>query len=330
MGEVMLRKNLWGKETNAMTAVAADTMWLGTVSMPQDRKITYPEDVLGIRAKSARSEIYQILADPIKLNADHGYFQALPMLFSLFMKGGITPSETTPAQSDYLWAFKPSMTVDNALNAITLECGDDTQAYEIEGVKFRRLSISGQLGQDAPVKLEAEGFGKQVTPTTFSSVSIPAVEPMIANLTELYIDTTWAGLGGTQKTSLLREFQVEFLNGLHPKFYGDALTMSGYGVGSIDALVQLVLEGGSDADALFDAMRAQTEYALRLKCYGSQIGSGGVHSLVMDFWGTFESVEPMAQEADGNSLHAATFHAYYGTTGSSILDVNVTTNVSAI
>lgn len=331
-GEVLLRKNQYGKETTKGTGVAATKRWLGTVAMPTDRKIQYPEDVLGLRAKAARAVNYQILADPIRLNAEHGYFQALPMLFSCFMKGGLTANPVTPTKTDYLWDFTPSLTGDNTQDSITLECGDDTQAYEMEYVLFRRIGISGQIGQDAPVKIEAEGFGKQVTPTTFtSSINVLAVEPMVANLAQLYIDSTWAGLGGTKKSSLLREFSVELLNGCHPKFYGDAKTMSSHGYGAFEALVQLVLEGNSDADTIFDAYRAQTEYALRLQINGSTIvDTTSTHYLKMDFWGTFESVEPMAQEADGNSLHVATFHAYYGLTGTSILDVNVVTTVNTI
>jgi ribosomal protein L31 len=195
----------------------------------------------------------------------------------------------------------------------------------------RRLVISGRLGADEPVKLEMECFGKQVTPTTFTAaLALPTVEPIIANNTKIFIDTTWAGLGGTQKTDLLREFSIEIMSGLHPKFHGGAKTMTAHGEGYFDIMGTFTFEGNANADTLFDAFQAETPYAIRLSNDGSQIGAGTNHSLSIDMWGSFEEVIPLGSESEGNNLHTAIFHGYYDTTGSAMFDVDVTTDQNTI
>jgi hypothetical protein len=331
MGEQVFTKAQYGKESTFLTAVAATMLFLGKANLPKDRTRQYPEEHLGIRARHHRSAVYQHLADGINLNVEHGYFQALPLMLSLFAKGGVTAVEETASQGDYLWDFTPSLTGDNNQDSVTLEVGDDTQAYEIAGVTGRRFKFGGSLGNDGPVNFELEGFGDKVTPTTFTSgLSIPIVAPVAANLTKLYLDTSWAGLGGTQKTGLLRDFSVEGLNGAHPKFHGDDLAMNSRGFSYFDWMVTLTIEGNSDADALFDAFRAGTPYALRLELPGSQIGTGENHRLRFDLWGEFEEVLPLDGEKDGDNLHKAIFHALYDPTGAAVFDLDVITDVSSI
>ena len=73
---------------------------------------------------------------------------------------------------------------------------------------------------------------------------------MIANQTQLYIDTSWAGKGGTQKTGLLRDFSLDIISGLHPKFHGNGLTFDVHGESYIDAMLKLTLEGRRDRGRL--------------------------------------------------------------------------------
>lgn len=312
MGELMFRKIQYGKEGTRGTAVAATAMWPGSVSIPADRKPKYPEETLGLRSRAQRSVIHQILADGINLSMEDGIFQKLPILGLITLKGGVTGVEQTVDQDDYLWDFTPSLTAANAPDTITLEYGDDTQAYEIEYVMGKSLKFSGKMGADEPVKVECGCFGKQITPTTFTGALTPTNgEAMIANLAKLYIDSTWATLGSTLKSDLLREFSVEILTGNHQKFYGNGSKMlSGYGEGFLDCMAALTFEGNAAADGYFDGFQAGTNYAIRLLIEGSQIGTGDNHSLVLDMYGDFEEVIPMGGEQDGNNLHTLMFHTF--------------------
>ena len=199
MGSRFFSKVQFGKETTRGTAVAADTIILGKVpAVGSDRKPIFPSEDVGINTPSVRSVIHQYLYSNT-LSTEHGYYQQLPALFGCGLKGNVTPTETTPSQLDYSWAHTPSLVsgVDNAQDALTIELGDDTQAFETEYAMFERIRISGSVaqGQDAsPVSIEADFFGRQLTPTTFTgSISLPSAEPINAKLARFYLDTAWIG-----------------------------------------------------------------------------------------------------------------------------------------
>ena len=334
MGEKAFKKVQAGLEAIHGTAVAATRKYLCVVDPGKDRVIHYPELALGIRARSHKAETRQISADGINITTPEGcYFQALPMLFSIGLVGGVTPSEQTVDQDDYLWDFTPDLEASNAPDSITLEYGDDVQAYEIPYVMARRYVIEGNVGEDANVSMTVECFGKQIDPTTFTgSLSNPVIEGMVANLVKLYIDSSWANLGNTQKTGLLRKYRIEIITGVHQKFQAAGVkTMTGHAENFIDVMWGLTFEGNSDADVLFDAYQAMTAKALRLEILGSQIGTGENHSLIIDTYGIFEEVMPMGDEKDGNNLHTAIFHGISDNEATPhMLGVQVITDVAAI
>lgn len=330
-GERTFIKFQYGKEGTRGTAVAATGVMLADPApVKADRKPRFPEEALGVRAASMRSIIDQYLvADSMKFS--NGYFQVLPALFGCGIKGGITPTEVSGGQGDYRWDFYPSMTAANAPDSLTLERGDDTQAVECEFSMFDRYKISGVIPQGAegaPVMIEAGYFARQDTPTTFTgALSLPTVESINAKVARLYLDTTWAGVGGTEKTGLLRGFDIELLTNVHPKFHGGAdKFFDTYAEGMLAAMVTLTIEGNADADAIWDAFRAQSLAVMRLSISGAQIGTGTNHKLVIDVSGKWEDVTPISSIENGNNLHQAVLHGLYDPTGAKIYQVQVVTN----
>jgi hypothetical protein len=333
MGERAFTKTQYGKEVTRGTAVVATKIWPGTITVPVDRQPVFPEIASGRRARAQAGVINQLLVDGFTLAADPCPFQALPFIFSMGLKGGVTASETTPSQADYLWDHTPSLTAANALNAFTIEFGDDTQAYEIEYSLARSIKIAGKMGENSGVSVEAECFGRQITTTTFTASLAPlAYEFMTANLTKVWIDSTWATLGTTQKTGLLQDFSVEILTGLHPKFLGEGTKyFNTHGEGFIDAMATFTLEGAAAADAIFDAFQAGTKQAIRLQTIGSQIGTGSTYALTINMFGQWESVIPISGEKNGNNLHAAVFHILDDNAATPhSIGVTVTTNGNAV
>ncbi len=310
MGEKVFVKNQYGKEVTRGTAVAASAMWPGILKMPTDRKPVFPEYMTGRRIRSINSQINQYLVDGGTLSMEQMVFEKLPMLFLGGIKGGVTATETTPSQTDYAWAFGPSLTAANAPNAFTFETGDETQAYEMEFAMFKRIKFAAAMGQDAGVSCEAEFFARQISGSTFTSSLTPGtLTPMVANKSKIYIDTTWANLGVTQKTNLVKSWDLEILTGLHPKFMADGtLYFSTYGEGYIDAILTMVMEGNTTADSEWDAFRAETNRAIRVLVEGPQIGSGVVNKMQVDLFGRWEEIQPLGQEEDGNNLHVGIFH----------------------
>jgi len=336
MGERVFNQVQYGLESSSAhgTQVATTRRSLGTITVPADRKPTFPEDTLALRARSARAVVYQIAADSVPWKMEHPIFQEMPAIFSCGLKGAVTAAEQTPSKGDYLWDFTPSLTASNAPDSLSLEVGDDVEQYLMEYAMAKRITIGGKLGADEPLKVEAELFARQVTPGAFtaSQAAHATPEAMIADLTKFYIDPAWASLGSTQKTSLLREFSIEILTGLHPKWHGATKTCSTHGVGFIDGMGTLTFEGNSDADTLFDAFQAGTPKAIRLLTEGSVIGTSTIkHSLQIDLYGIFEEIIPIGSEQDGDNLHTAVFHGISdGTATPHMLGVKVSTSANAI
>ncbi len=338
MGNRFFSKVQYGKETVRGTAVAATKILLGQVpAVNSDRKPAFPNENVGVRADAIRSVVHQYLYTNT-LSIEHGYFQALPWFFGCGLKGAVVPSEQTPAQADYLWDFTPSMAmaVLNNPDSSTIELGDDTQAFEAEYAMFERIRIGWQVSQgleSSPVKLEADFFSRQLTPTTFTpALSLPAVEPMNGKLSRLYIDPTWAAIGATEKTNILRGADVEILTGVHPKDAGSGFKyFNEHGEGVIMVTANLTVEGLTAANAIMTAHLAdpQTFQAVRLKINGGQIGTGLPHSLTLDIGGVWESVSPLGSEDRGDNLHTAVLRGYLDPTGGKLLQVAVSTNTQA-
>jgi hypothetical protein len=339
MGERAFSKVQFGKETAAThgMAVAADTILAGAeiFALNPDRTPSFPMDNLGVRAAGSRVRIDQYLAANT-LRIPDLYFQALPAILSCGLKGNITPAEQTPSQNDMLWAHTPSMTASNAIDSLTLEAGDDTQAVEYEYLMFERIKLSGQIaqaGEAAPVVLEADWFARQATPTSFTgALSIPSMTDINAKLSRIYIDALWVNRGVTEKTSLIRSWDLEILTGVHPKFLGSAdKFFTTHGQSIIAAMLTLSLERGASSDAEWDAYRIATKQAVRVKIdSGVQIGTGVNHSLTLDLFGAYENVILLGQEDRGNNIDTAVFHGLYDPTGAQIVDVRVITNLASI
>lgn len=337
MGNKFFSKVQYGKESTRGTAVAATkTLLTGKVpAIKSDRKPVVPEENVGIRAKGVRAVIHQYLYSNT-LSTEHGYFQQMPWLFGCGLKGGVTPTEQTPSQGDYLWTQTPSLVagVSNSPDSSTIELGDDTQAYKSEYAMFERIRISGQVAQDmgvSPVNVEADFFGRQLATTTFTAgLSLPSAEPMNAKLARLYVDTAWAGIGGTELSNLLRAFDIEIITGVHPKFSGSGNKyFNGHGEGLITVTCQFTLEGLAAAHALMTAHQAATFQAVRLQINGGQIGSGQNHSLKIDVGGVWESVGPLGGEDQSDNLFTATLIDQYDSTGAKLLQVATSTNVNS-
>lgn len=334
MGTLHLSKQQYGVESTRGTAVAATrVLACAPKAVPMDRIWTPLKSYNGRATQYNRKRNDEYLVrDTLTFDAENPlYYQALPVLHQCSLDGTITPTETTGSQSDYKWDVAPSFTAANAPDTITLEMGDDVQAYEVEHVMFDKLKIAGQIpadGSAAPVTGEFSYFGRQLTPTTFTAAQSvhSGLEYMNAKLARIYSDTTWAGVGGTELASILRGFELEIVTGNEPKFFGSANKyFSSYGEGMIGATLTLDLEGNSTADALFDLYQAGTERALQLVITGSQIGTGVNYKYLVSLYGYFAEVVPLNQFVNSNTLHRALFVAQEDSSGN-MLDIDIITN----
>lgn len=328
----------YGKESTRGTAVAATkVLFAAPMAIDPDRKPVYYKDGTGLRVNAHNSKIYQrMVRNTLRFDSQHPlYFQALPMLFSCGIKGNVTATETTGGQGDYLWSHTPTLNASNAPDALTIEGGDDTQAFECEYSMFERYKISGQVSQDggdAPVTAEADFFGRQWSPVSFTgSLALTTPTYMNSKLSRLYIDTAWASVGSTEKTNILRAFDIEILSGVHPKSFGSANEyFDSFGESDYELMLTFDLEGNSDADAIWDAYLAQTFQVLRFVINGPQIGTGTTYAMTLDVGGTWEYATPVSSEDRGNNITKAMFRSKYDATGAKLFQLSETVNSNAI
>ncbi len=324
----------YGKETTKGTPVACTQMFLGQMPpIKSDRKPTYPKEHFGARADAFRSVIHQrIYANT--LSVEHGAFQHLPFLFSS-LKGAVTPVEQTTGEGDYLWAFSPSMTATNAPDAFTLRFGDDAQAYIAEYCMIERIRISGQVSQGmeaSPVKLEVDFFGRQIAESTFTAALSPrTLEPLNSKFARLYLDTSWAGVGGTELSNALRSFDIEIIIGVHPKFAGSTEpTFNQHAEGVLSIIGTFGIEGGSAAADIFAAHQDNDFVVARLNIAGGVIGAGDPYDLTIDFGGTYEDAQPVSGADRGDNLANFVLHGIASKADSNkLMQVNCTTNHNA-
>ena len=322
-----------GKETTRGTAVAADTVILGEVKYVPDRTPVIPPDNIGLNVNGYRAVLGGKLVNNT-LNVPRGYFQALPLLFSLFMKGGVTAVEQTIDQDDYLWDFTPNLDgTTNAPDTVTLEFGDSEQAFENEfvmGEKFSLNASAPQEGGDALVKVALDFFARQNAKSTFTaSLAKPTVNEMSALLMRLYVDDTWAAVGTTEKTNILRAVDLEMIGGKYPEFHGgQALTFDAFGEGKISGMCTLTLDTGTAAIALHDAVGTMKVFKLLFE--GPAIGTGKNHSLSLEFSGMIMEAKPGDSKDKETSLTTVQIEFVYDPTGAKMVVPKVITNVSAI
>lgn len=335
MGSKYLSKVQYGIEATRGTAVPATRMWTGqALPVPTDSKIVYPEEQFGVRTASRRAAVQQKLFNGT-LMSEHNIFQNMRLLFECGLKGGVTWSEITAGQGDYKGIYTPSLTAANAPKAATIEMGDDSQCYEVEFCMFERIHLSGTVNQGAepsPVKLEGDFFGRQTTPTTFTNSLAPHTpHGMNAALARLYIDTSWAGAGGTELAGLMRTWELEILTGVHPVRGGSANTyFTTYGESVIGVTFGFTIEAGAVSAAKYLLQQSQTFQAAQIDIVGGQIGSGTNHRLRVQMGGTFEDVTQNESDDRGDNLSAFMLHGLYNDTGAKELVVEVTTDVDAV
>lgn len=332
MGEKVFKSVQYGKETVKGTAVAATAVWPGTFKPGSDRKLTTMRRSDGQKGGNSDAEFFGYLIDGAALSLSEGAYQVLPMLFSMSTLGNVTMTEATPGQGDYSGAFTPVLTAPATLDSYTFEWGDNTQWYEAEFGLCRSLKFSGS--ENGAVSIEASVFARQISKTTKTASLAPkTLTTMLFNMSKIYIDSSWATLGNTQKSNFLRKFDVEILTGLHPKFFANGTMYFGtYGEGDIDVIANFTFEGDSVGVAQWDAYNAKTKQAIRLLIEGPQIGSGTKHKLQLDMWGIYSAAEMLAGDIDGNNVSEFVFEGLndHASPTPHKLAVTVTTDSSAL
>ncbi len=299
-----LRKIQLKIETTPGTPLAATARLVGTLGMKQTQKLYRPADLeTGVLASYERSYPVGVMAE-LPFDADANYEQ-IGYLLGMGLKGGVTGTGPTIFTYDY----SPSLTTANTPDTYTIEYGDDVQAFRSAYCFARTIELSGSL--DDVVKVKADIVGQQVATNAFTAaIAAPAaLTPIIVGTGKLYVDTTWAGLGGTQLTETFIDFSWKHVSDggtpFTPVKYGDGnLTYSQIAERKSHIELNITAAFNSTVAAYFAAFIAspQTYKYVRIKFTGPAI-SGGNDTLTLDGAYTIDTWDKLA-EREGQDIVA--------------------------
>lgn len=170
------------------------------------------------------------------------------------------------------------------------------------------FDMQWSASEEARLSVEMFARARQTGSPTGSLAAYSSREVLRSHLLSVYLDTTWAGLGGTQLTGIVRDVKLSTKTGYAPdpgmsgRADGDFLK---HKVGVISARLSLLMELDSEGADRFAAYRSNSAQYIRLKNTGTTIaGSGGlVKTVQVD--GAYRFVgEPQTQQ-DGDQMMVA-------------------------
>jgi len=271
---------------------------IGTLGMKNEQKYYRPEDLeTGNLASFERSVVSGEQAK-LPFESDANYEQ-LGYLLGMSVIGGIVGG--SPADSVYTRTYKPNLTAANNVDSYTMQYGDDVQAFISAFCFATDIELSGSL--DDAVKVKANIVGQNVRPGTFTSLSNPtALTPVIMGTGKLYIDSTWAGLGGTLVPSTLVDFSYKTSTGINPVKYADGnIYYSDMAEKKRHIELSLTAAFNSTVAGLYAAYLAQTKEYVRLKFTGPLVGVTAHDELDLDGCFIIDDYDTL-DERDGQDI----------------------------
>lgn len=241
----------------------------------------------------------------------------------------VTPTGTGP----YTWTFEPALTADDStISTMSLEYADSdgvTNHYlgGAEYVVVGKIGISAAPGEVA--KLTWSGFGRARSATTPAAGAAPyAARTMIpGGLWSVYWDSTWAGLGGTLLSGVIRSAEVEIETGWQPDYLLDNranLDFSALRPGPVTVSAKLSMELNAVAAARISAWRANSPAFVRL------IGAANANNSVQIDLSARLGDDLTLGEGDGVVTCDMSLEGVYDETSQKLLVVTVKNGIGAL
>lgn len=330
-----------GVETTPGTAVAATEVALGQLEWASHDKVWHkPEQDRGVLAMNYETPFEVSNAVEMELTGElYDRLAVLAMVNAI--RGNITPTQPDNINepNHYLWTIEPTLTAPNTpdqtngIDTYTLEFGDNVQAYEAEHVYTMSVEITGS--PDEPCEITWSIGARQVTETTFTgALSAPSTAYFPFNLAKFYIDTSYAGLGGTQKTGMLKGFTWTFETMFTPRHTADG-QLYFEALNEDKKTVELELQylrDGTNSEAEKDKFEAQTTSYIRIALFShDEMDSGQSNPPYIYLDGAYKYTEwESPEDENGSYVVTVNAEAFYDTTASKMMSVLIGTTMSAL
>lgn len=327
-------------EDTVGTAEAAVEILYGTISQRYADEVWHqPDHDRGVLAKHVEGQFKvgkEVELDfEGELNSRH-----IVWMISNAVRGNITPTQPDVGNEPlhYLWTVEPGLTaantpdITNGIDTFTIEYGDNVQAYEAEYLFTKQLVISGTPNE--PCEVQWQTGGRQVAEASFTG-ALAATSPQYFpfNLAKFYVDTSYAGIGGTQKTGMLRAFTWTFDTMFTPRyaadgnFYFSALNEDKKAV----SLEITLYRDSTETEALKDLYEAGSPTYLRVELLGeTEMDASQANPPYVRLDGAFQINEwPDVDEEDGSAVITLNLESIYDATASKQFGVLIGTTLAA-
>jgi len=287
-----------GAEATRGTLVAADKVLLGTLQMTPESTFFRPEDERNsIATHSRQVEVAQQTTFRYEGVAS---FEQLIYFLSMGVIGAVSPA--TVEVTGRVWTFLPNMSSANTPNSFSIEYGDDDQEFEAGFVVATNLEMAIAMGET--MTLRADLVGREAAKSTFTgALSEPAINEIVGNKMNVWIDGTWANLGTTAKTSLVAAASIRLPTGFTPVKYADGnLFFSAIAEQKRAVQLELDLVMGADAITEYDAFKAGTARAIRLRIDGPIAVGATNYRFDFDVFGFYDEAPQLFDSRDGENL----------------------------
>jgi hypothetical protein len=198
-----LRKLQLGRESTAGTAVAATYKLVGEGKMTPMIEREFEAFPRGIRAPVTDGGFAISRSTEVEFESNLTYEEVLP-----FLDSGLVLVTTTGA-GPYTHTFDPTLTAAQNIKTYTAEMritDGSVHHYEREAAYMftQEMEIELKANEPAVIKVKMAGRAEQTSTVTADLPIITGRTVIPSNLFKVFIDDTGAGIGGTQKSGLIR------------------------------------------------------------------------------------------------------------------------------
>lgn len=203
-----------------------------------------------------------------------------------------TDLEADGGNGPYSWAFELDTNHPSTKTA-TIESviSDGSSKHYERKMAYCALSqFELRFGMRTRAMMRMTGFGRRSATVTAATVSqITGRTPLASGLWAAYIDTTGAGLGGTQKTGTVRSATLTVPTGIAPDDTLDGradLDFTQFRTERVVPTLSLVLEHNANAKTEVDAWRSKATRFIRLQ-YTNGLATAAQRTVTIDLAGRY-------------------------------------------
>lgn len=325
-----LRKLQFGRETTAGTAVAATYKLVGEGTYKPIVEREFEEYPRGVRAMVTDGGFDKMKGSEIEFEGSLTFEELL-----LPLDSGLV-SVTTTGAGPYTHTFTPTLTAAQVVKSYTAEFVVDdgsTKHYQREAAYMlcSELEVELKANEIAMMKMKMNGRAEQTSTMTAALSPITGRTPVPSNLFKVFIDDAGSGVGGTQKSGLVRVAKLAIKFGNEPDFTLDGrsdLDKTGNQPQPLTATLDLTMEHNADAATEIGKWRTASKRFIRLK---ADNGAAAGANKAITFDGCFVYTDsPEFSEDDGTEIVTLKLQLEYDSTWGKALEAVVINGLSAI